>query len=492
MYPNDGFSSVYETNNPTIATIGTVLIIVFTSMLFFIYDFFVRHEFQYKDSLSTARRKFVRFVSHEVRTPLNAVCLGLQLLERELNKPIDETSQHNGDNPQEDHVTQVLKQRLSEVASLRSDIASNAHVATEILNDLLNYDKVESGTLRLELSVISIFDLIESTAAEFRQQAKLKKITYTVDAVPQSFHSTVTALESCPDYHSPKVIGDVSRLSQVLRNLISNALKFTPEGGELSVRAARKSEGAGNYSEFQLHSENTETFLCTGTLQVEVKDTGAGMTPLQLKNAFEDGVQFDVNSLQSGQGSGLGLYIAKGIILQHGGSLTAASDGKGCGTTFVMSIPLYDIPETEALCNAISQETSNHSKGEPIDPTRFLVVDDSRINRKMMARWLRNEGHAWDEAEDGLRAVEAVRNAMERDKPYRVILMDYQMPEMTGGTAVQNIRAMGCDALIIGITGNVFSEDVDHFMECGANAVLSKPLDLTELTKILSEHRPSQ
>jgi CheY-like chemotaxis protein len=240
--------------------------------------------------------------------------------------------------------------------------------------------------------------------------------------------------------------------------------------------------------EFTLSNGDKVTFSRNGVLQVEVTDTGAGMTAEQVDKVFGEGVQFNVNELQAGQGSGLGLYIAKGIAEQHGGSLMVASEGLDHGTTFTISLPLHrvpdavlpDSPDSVSEFKYIDKKLSEH----PFESLRVLIVDDASINRKLLIRLLQNQGHYCDEAEDGLVAVRQVEKALKAGNPYDTILMDYEMPVMNGPTAAQKIRALGCDSFIVGITGNLFQEEILFFKASGANKVLPKPLNMRDLEDV--------
>jgi signal transduction histidine kinase len=163
LYPNDELFDVYSTNNPAAATAGAVGAIIFTSLLFFMYDFFVRKEFHQKKAIIEAKRQFVRFISHEVRTPVNAISMGLQLLH-------DEIACVAGLHPGEDSQTSAsastaasapmegsLDDKLRGWLDLSEDVLSNTHSAVDVLNDLLNFDKIESGTLQLEITIIPIW-----------------------------------------------------------------------------------------------------------------------------------------------------------------------------------------------------------------------------------------------------------------------------------------------------------------------------------------------
>jgi CheY-like chemotaxis protein len=247
-------------------------------------------------------------------------------------------------------------------------------------------------------------------------------------------------------------------------------------------------------SKFTLNSGEAVALPQSGFLKVAVIDTGTGMSNDQLARVFGENVQFNANELQAGQGSGLGLFIAKGIMKQLGGSLAVFSEGLGHGTTFTMTLPLYHVPDT-ALPESLKHQQqllSEHSSDDetavspkhPAESLRVLVVDDAAINRKLLMRLLNNQGHVCEEAEDGLRAVEQVENAMKEGKRYDSILLDYEMPVMNGPTAAKEIRVLGCDSLIVGITGNLLPEDVSFFKACGANSVLPKPVNLRDLVEI--------
>ena len=240
--------------------------------------------------------------------------------------------------------------------------------------------------------------------------------------------------------------------------------------------------------EFTLYSGDKVTFPRSGVLKVEVIDTGAGMTAPQVVKVFGDGVQFNVNELQAGQGSGLGLYIAKGIAEQHGGSLKVSSEGLGNGTTFTISLPLHRAPDALLPESLKKMKLLSSESVSTFESLRVLVVDDARVNRKLMMRLLQNQGHYCDEAEDGLVAVQQVANAVKAGNPYDTILMDFEMPVMNGPTAVQKIRAMGCDSFIVGITGNLFPEDISLFKASGANKVLPKPLKMRDLEDLWEEN----
>jgi len=512
MYPTQDFFDVYHTDNPMVATIGAVCTILLTSAAFLVYDLFVRRDIESKKALLSAKRAFVRFVSHEVRTPLNSVVMGLTLLQEDIanhlgfkntNELCQELEQNNASNNLEGSTP---KKESLQFFSLSKEIHENALRSVDVLNDLLNYDKIEMGNLKLELVAIPIQSLIEATVDEFRVPASQKKLTLFIDfsRINGQLHKMSGDVPgcSCPASSTGlRTIGDDIRISQVVRNLISNAIKFTPEGGSIKVRAdlsePSPAETTTTHRFILKRGEEISAPFC-GSLRLMVSDSGTGMTKEQVEKVFGDGVQFNANDLQKGNGTGLGLHIAKGIMELHNGSLTASSKGLKKGTTFTMTIPLYHLPETEN--NGIDEETPDPSLSEQeyeTGPLRVLVVDDAPMNRKLLIRLLQKQGHDCEEADDGDIAVEMVRKTMacgtSADEEvviaplYDTILLDNEMPNLSGPEAARHIRAMGCDVFIVGVTGNLLPDDVTIFKKSGANAILAKPFKMSALEDLWVE-----
>ena len=388
---------------------------------------------------------------------------------------------------------------------LAQDILGSAQCSVNVLNDLLNYDKIEMGKLNLELAVIPIWKIIEATVGEFRLPAAKENLQFEVLYDPVDVVESDVDVEkgSGPTAHVNELptkilnrlaVGDEVRLRQVLRNLLSNAIKFTPEEGTIRIRTSWLNPTSGDDTKtmhFRLKNGETVELAPCGSLQVQVEDSGAGMSPEQLSQLFSDGIQFNVNDLQAGQGSGLGLYISKGIVEQHSGSLTASSEGLGQGTRFTMAIPLYYFPDTGIQ---VKPESAYKNGVQPIQlepqnaALRILIVDDVLSNRKLLGRLLKHHGHDCDQAEHGEKALQMIAEAAGKDEPYDTILLDYEMPVMNGPSAAKEIRARGFDTFIVGITGNMLPDDVVHFRSCGANAVLPKPFKMSELNDLWAEY----
>ena len=232
--------------------VGAICIILFMSMLFVLYDFFVRREFNSKKELLEAKRKFVRFVSHEVRTPLNTVCMGLTLMQDEIGAALKLGAGHsnskNASSSKSDSVTAastimstlVSEESVSDWFNQVNQILNNAQSAVGVLSDLLNYDRIEMGSLHLELSVLPVWALIERTAQEFQSPAANQKIQFLVNYIDDCNGDGDSDKEAgllmfealSPEMKELQAVGDKVRVMQALRNLISNAIKFTPEGGK--------------------------------------------------------------------------------------------------------------------------------------------------------------------------------------------------------------------------------------------------------------------
>jgi CheY-like chemotaxis protein len=307
--------------------------------------------------------------------------------------------------------------------------------------------------------------------------------------------------------------------------------------------------------EFMLHTNDYVKYHRTGHVRVDIIDSGAGMTADQVQNVFGKCTQFNLRNLQTGQGSGLGLYIAEGIAQQHGGHLTVFSKGLGKGSTFSVELPLFHVPDKDlpplileeqqqkyGQENEFGYDDDDDDKEEELDrtadstvvvetmeqhglrqrelqkpenaiiiklidssdassdeqqkkkkrvveekedlPLHTLVVDDTPLNRKLLAKMLQKKGHTCDQAENGQIAVEFVESSLlprGNNRPYDLILMDYEMPVLNGPDAAQKIRELGCTAVIVGLTGNLLPDDIAYFEDHGANCVLPKPINMQDL-----------
>lgn len=238
------------------------------------------------------------------------------------------------------------------------------------------------------------------------------------------------------------------------------------------------------------------SFTKEGSIKVSVRDTGAGISEENQKLLFKEGLQFHANQLQAGGGSGLGLWISKGVVVLHGGSLTALSEGEGCGSEFILEIPAGEVdpsnsPEcafnTDKVSKTLEQSPSYSERdmelpGKKIE--NILVVDDSEINRKFVIRLLLRNGYNCYEAFDGVNSLERFDALLSSGIQVDAILLDYEMPNMKGPVAASEFRKRGVTVPIVGVTGNVLKADRTTFIQHGANVVLTKPLNFDKLMKV--------
>ncbi|CAJ1947755.1 unnamed protein product [Cylindrotheca closterium] len=484
LYPSEEFFDSFSTANPMLSSIGVVMILVVTSALFVMYDVLIRREYLVKKDLVEAKRKFIRFVSHEVRTPLNSVHMGLTVLRGELEAKYEtDDAGPSGTMASRRASKKFVKTKtFKQLVSMADEIAMNCNGAVDILNDFINFDKLETDKLTLDLSILRLFDQIESISKEFKMVAKNNKIKMTI----------VTPLHPNQSGKAPKecfTVGDSMQLTHVFRNLLANALETTPDDGKVEVVASWHPNSMKNAK------QNTKNFVLKDGKKMKVKhngfmnfvvaDTGKGMTQAQIRRLLHKGLDFNVNRLQAGNASGLGLWVAKGIVMRHGGTLTAHSHGVGKGSVFTVSLPTYDIDDPKPKGTAAQESVEAK---DILGILKVLVVDDAKMNLKLLMRLVSKKGHKVDGAEDGAIAVDKASKAMDEGADFDVILMDYQMPNMDGPTATRILRSKGCNAFICGVTGNVMAEDIKHFKKCGANAVLHKPAKMKALEDLWIEY----
>jgi len=381
------------------------------------------------EAASQAKSDFLANMSHEIRTPMNAI--------------IGMTSIAKGADTVE----------RKDYALTKIEDAS-MHLLG-VISDILDMSKIEAN--KLELSPV-----------EFSFDEMIKKIVnimnYRIDERHQDF--TVSIDEKIP----PFLIGDDQRLSQVITNLISNAVKFTPDQGAVSLSANWKGEENG---------------LCE--IQVEVADNGVGITDEQIGRLFSSFEQAESSTTRKFGGTGLGLAISKRIVEKMDGRIWVTSEvGKGSVFAFTVRMGKSDRQAGDELPDAAlgTEEEADH-----FADFRLLLTEDVEINREIVLALLEPTELQIDCAENG---AEAVRMFRENPDAYDMIFMDIQMPEMDGYEATRCIRAMDMPKAavipIVAMTANVFTEDVVRCKEAGMNGHVGKPLDYHEVIAMLRKY----
>ncbi|HIY84107.1 MAG TPA: response regulator [Candidatus Rubneribacter avistercoris] len=378
-----------------------------------------------------AKSEFLSLMSHEIRTPMNGI-MGMTAIALE-------------------HVGDPAKVR----GCLEKVSLTSRHLMT-LLNDILDMSKIESGKMSIERDPFDFAAFAGSFEGVFGAQAAERGIRFAVETAP--------GLPAC-------VAGDELRLNQIVYNLVGNALKFTPEGGSVTLRI-EPSRGPSRQEGVRRAVRDGYA----GWVRFTVKDTGCGIAPEHAESIFSSFEQGDPKTARSYGGTGLGLAITKRLVEMMGGAIGLESQ-VGRGSTFTVEVPLR-----EEAADAAGGDSSGASDGAPpnLDGARVLVVEDNDLNREIAVEILAMAGVEAMEARTGAEAVAA----FEASEPGFVdlVLMDVQMPEMDGYQATRAIRGLARpDALevpIVAMTANAFAEDERRSLESGMDGHLSKPLDI--------------
>ena len=427
-----------------------------------------------EQNANAARRAFLRYVLHEVRVPLNSICMGLQLLK----------DRENLESSPEEYDDALLM--MTESVSYMSDT----------LNDVLSIQKIEEGKLVLKYEIFHISEVLRTVRHSLKGLMASKEINYI-----ESFEESVPR----------RVKGDRFRIEHVLANLVSNAIKFSPRGGKINVTVSleNNTSNAGIVTK-----ENYPS------VKFAVKDEGLGISEENIKTLFTPFTQINPE-MQGNQGTGIGLAICKETVELHGGVIgvkstprTATSQG---GSIFFFILDFEVAPSTpfssgpehsdsesdEMMTSTMELPEVSRVPEEFTVPVRsvnfdqhdfstwrFLLTDDVESNRKLLKMLLSKKQIQCELASDGLECLKLI-DLNKGGGQFDLIFMDNMMPNMDGCTATKRLRRNGYIGIILGLTGDALHEDVNKFLICGADAVLVKPLRKNVLDKILSHFQES-
>ena len=374
-----------------------------------------------------AKTRFLFNMSHDIRTPMNAIIGFSELLE----KHIDE----------KDKAIDYL-----------GKIKSSSNFLLSLINYVLEMARIESGKLVLKKEVRCVTDLIESLTDVFEPGVKKKFITYSCET----------------DIQHKYVICDETKVREIFINIIGNSVKYTPEGGKISVSVKEEPFEKENYIAYR----------------IIVEDNGIGMSKEYLPHIFEEFSREHTSTESKVTGTGLGLPIVKSLIDMMGGTIEVESQ-LGCGTKMNVVLP-FELASEKQILEEKQKEKEKIS--DSILGKRVLLAEDNELNAEIAMTVLKENGLKAERAANGKQCMEMLKKMPE--DYYDMILMDIQMPEMDGYEATKRIRNLDdarADIPIVAMTANAFEEDRQKALESGMNAHVSKPVDMNMLFKVMAQ-----
>ena len=383
------------------------------------------------EKASKAKTDFLSNMSHDIRTPMNAIIGITTLMKNELHQP------------------EKLAEHLAK-------LESSGQLLLGIINDILDMSRIESGKTTLNVEKMNLPQQVSQLDSIIRQQAGQRRQIFTINTLVQ--HENVLA--------------DPNRLNQVLLNILSNAVKYTPTGGHIRLEV-----------EELTHTEHYAKY------RFVVQDDGIGMSEDYQKTLFDPFTREERSGTNKVQGTGLGMAITKSVIDLMGGSISVESaTGKGTRFEVVLEFPIDTEADTVQKAQALPEEEETTS---PLSGMKFLCAEDNAINAEILQMLLETKGASCTICPNGQEIVDAFASVKPGD--YDMILMDVQMPVMDGLEATRRIRSgenpLGRTIPILAMTANAFLEDMQKSKEAGMDEHLSKPVDISALEQVVKRFR---
>ena len=386
---------------------------------------------QSAERASKAKTDFLANMSHDIRTPMNAIIGITTLMKNELHQP-EKLAEHLG------------------------KLETSGRLLLGIINDILDMSRIESGKTTLNIEKTNLPQQVSQLDSIIRQQASQRRQTFTVENHVQ--HENVLA--------------DPNRLNQVLMNILSNAVKYTPQGGHIRLDV-----------EELTHTEHYAKY------RFVVQDDGIGMSEAYQKTLFEPFTREEKSGTNRVQGTGLGMAITKSIVDLMGGTIHVESaPGKGSRFEVVLELPIDAEADKVQTASALPEEDEAVS---PLSGMKFLCAEDNAINAEILEMLLETKGASCTICSNGQEIVDAFASV--KPGEYDMILMDVQMPVMDGLEATRRIRngenPLGRTIPILAMTANAFLEDMQKSKEAGMDEHLSKPVDIAALEQTVKRFR---